>query len=103
MTIHSFQSPDARMPASGGIPDFEGKTVEHTKAKIVSISTLDIDDHAYRMDDSVKVLVECRVEGVDHKVNNDGDLVRIHLFKALDAVLVSWDMDLDAVKAALES
>jgi hypothetical protein len=103
MTIHNFQSPDARMPAPGHIPDFEGKTVEHTKAKIVSVGRLDINDEVYRMDDSIKVLVECRVEGIDHKVNADGDLERVHLLKALDAVVVSWDMDLDGLKKALES
>jgi hypothetical protein len=103
MSIHHFQSPDARPPVRSRIPDFESTAVEHTKAKITSVARLDIDDQVFRMDDAVKVVVECRVEGIDHKVNADGDLERVHLLKALDAVVVSWDMDLDGLKKALES
>jgi hypothetical protein len=102
MTVHNFSSPDARMPVRTSIPDFESKTVEHTKAKITSVARLDVDDKVFRMDDAVKVVVECRVEGIDHKVNADGALERVHLLKAIDAVVVTWDMDLDALKAVLD-
>lgn len=102
MTVHNFQSPDARMPAPTGIPDFEGVTVEHTKAKIVSVGRLEIDDAVYRLDETLKVLVECQVTGIDHKATLDGDLERVHLLKAIDAVVVTWDTDFDTLKNALE-
>jgi hypothetical protein len=103
MTVFNFQSGDARMPVAASIPLFEGRAVEHTRARIVSVGRLDVGDAVYRVDETVKILVECRVDGIDHKVNTDGDLERVHLLKAIDAVPVAWDMDLEALRKALES
>lgn len=98
MTIHQFQSPDARMPVRVNIPTFEGMAVDHTKARITSIARLDIDDAVYRLDESVRVVVTCQVAGIDHKANADGDLERVHLLKAIDATIIGWDVDVSDLK-----
>jgi hypothetical protein len=76
-----------------GIPDFEGKEVEFTAAKIVSVGALEVDDMVWRIDDYVRMVVECRVLKVGHDVNEKtGKLVRVHTLKAIDTkVLKSWD------------
>ena len=74
------------------LPDFEGKTVKYTAAKITSVSGLEVDDAVWRVDQYVRLEVECRVVGIDHKVNEkSGDLVRVHLLKAVDSKVLPWD------------
>jgi hypothetical protein len=83
------------------IPDFEGVKVDLTKARVTSTNRLEIDDRVLRMDDTVKLLIECRVQGVDHKVNPSGQLERIHLLKAMNSLVLDWDMDLDELREHL--
>lgn len=74
------------------IPMFEGKEVAATAAKVTSVSTLEIDDRVWRVDDFVKMEIEARVISVDHKVNErTGKLVRVHQIKAVDCRVVAWD------------
>jgi hypothetical protein len=81
------------------IPDFEGQEVSFTKGKITSVSGLEIGDQVFRMDETVRMVVESRVIGIDHKVNaTTGKLERVHLMKALDSVVIAWDLDLDQLR-----
>jgi len=73
------------------IPSFEGKEVALTKAKITSIA-LRIEDRVFRVDEYVRMYIEGRVSGIDHKVNDKtGGLERIHVIKAIDGKVVEWD------------
>lgn len=77
-----------------GIPDFEGQVVQATKAKITSVTGLEIDDRALRMDDTVTLLVQCRVVGVQHQVHEaSGELHRVHTLKAIDSQILNEDFD----------
>lgn len=74
------------------IPAFEGQEVTFTKAKVTSVSGLEIGDAVMKMDDMVEMTVTGRILGVDHKVNSAGKLERVHLIKAIETELVrSWD------------
>lgn len=86
-----------------GIPAFEGEEVVATKAKITSVSGLEVGDRVFRLDESVKLIVECRVIGVDHKPNGGGKLERVQLLKAIDSLVIDWVMDLDSLRDALQS
>lgn len=80
------------------IPNFEGEEVSATKGKITSVSGLEVGDQVFRMDETVRMVVECRVVGVDHKVNAAGKLERVHMMKALDSVVIDWNLDLEALR-----
>lgn len=74
------------------IPPFEGQEVSFTKAKVTSVSGLEIGDAVMKMDDMVEMRVTGRILGVDHKVNAAGKLERVHLIKAIETDLIkSWD------------
>lgn len=80
-----------RSSVGSSIPNFEGQEVQFTKGKVTSASNLEIDDQVFKVDDIVKVLIECRVVSVDHKANErSGSLERIHTFKAIDAQIVPY-------------
>lgn len=83
------------------IPNFEGEEVTATKVKITSVAGLEIDDRVFRMDESVKLVIEARVVGIDHKPNAAGKLERVHLLKAIDSLIVDWSLDMDGLKEAL--
>ncbi len=80
------------------IPSFEGEEVAATKGKITSVNGLEVGDQVFRMDETVRMVVECRVIGIDHKVNPAGKLERVHNFKAIDSVVVDWNLDLEALR-----
>ena len=54
------------------------------------------------MDETVRLVVECRVVGIDHKVNPAGKLERVHNFKAIDSVVIDWQLDLEALRDGLK-
>lgn len=83
------------------IPNFEGEEVFSTKAKITSVAGLEVGDRVFRMDESVKLVIEARVVGIDHKPNPQGKLERVHLLKAIDSLVIGWGMDMDALREAL--
>lgn len=85
------------------IPNFEGAEVTHTKARVVSASSIDIGDQVFRIDDTVRMVVETRVEGIGHDVDKDGKLVRVHRMRVLDSVVIDWTMDLDVLRQGLQS
>lgn len=92
--IDPFAQPATSLPAGGHvpIPSFEGQEVDFTKAKVTSVSGLEIGDAVLRMDDMVEMRITARVVGVDHKVNSAGKLERVHLIKAIESDLIkSWD------------
>lgn len=84
------------------IPRFEGDEVIATKAKITSVGGLEIGDRTFRLDESVKLVVEARVVGIDHKVNTAGKLERVHVLKAIDSLVIDWGLDMDALREALQ-
>ena len=53
------------------------------------------------MDQVVRMVVECRVVGIDHKVNQQGDLERVHMMKAVDSIVIDWNADLDTLREGL--
>lgn len=97
--VHSLQG--ERFP-NPEIPRFEGEDVTFTKAKITSVSGLEIGDQVFRMDQVVRMVVEARVVGIDHKVNAEGRLERIHQMKALDSIVIDWNADLESLRDGLQ-
>lgn len=97
--VHSIQG--ERFEPSD-IPRFEGEEVQFTKAKITSVSGLEIGDRVFRMDQVVRMVVEARVVGIDHKVNHDGKLERVHNMKALDSIVIDWNADLETLRDGLQ-
>lgn len=83
---------------SAPIPSFEGEEVSATKGKITSVNGLEVGDQVFRMDETVRMVVECRVIGIDHKVDPAGKLVRVHNFKAIDSVVIDWKLDLESLR-----
>ena len=74
------------------LPQFEGKEVEFTAAKITSVAGLEIEDSVWPMDHYVRMVIEARVVGIDHKVNEKtGKLGRVHLLKAVDSKVIPWE------------
>lgn len=83
--------------------EFEGHPVHFTKAKVTSVAGLEIGDAIFRVDDVVRMFVECRVVGIDHKTNDKtGKMERVHLMKAVDSLVVDWGMDIDQLREALK-
>lgn len=81
------------------LPDFEGKEVSLSSGKVFSVRPLDLDGAVYAMDEIVKVVVEARVAGVHHDVDETtGKLVRVHKLKALEGAVVEWDFDLESLR-----
>lgn len=97
--VHSIQG---ERYAPSHIPRFEGEEVNFTKATITSVSGLEIGDQSFRMDQVVRMVVEARVVGIDHKVNNDGKLERVHRMKALDSIVIDWNADLETLRDGLQ-
>lgn len=94
-------SEEASTPDQVIIPNFEGQEVSFTKGKITSVSGLEVGDQVFHMDEVVRMVVECRVVGVDHKVNPAGKLERVHLMKALDSIVIDWNLDLEQLRDGL--
>lgn len=99
--VHSIQGEQFEKTFDAEIPTFEGEPVAGTKAKLSSVGGLEVGDKAFRMDETVRMVVECRVVGVDHKVNPDGKLERVHHFKAIDSIVIDWKLDLDTLREEL--
>jgi len=79
-------------PAYPPIPAFEGKPVETTKVRMSSTLGLDIQNTVLHTDEIVRLIVECRVTGIAHMVNDrTGSLERIQTLKAIDVELSPWD------------
>ncbi len=73
------------------IPAFEGHEVHGTKLRLVSALALEIDDRVLRHDHIVRLAVEARIVGVDHRVNDrNGSLDRIHTAKVLEVEFLPW-------------
>lgn len=73
------------------IPDFEGKTVAQTKAKITSTTGLEVNDQVWSLDEFVRMEIEGKVVAIDHKVDEkSGLLYRVHTIKAIDTRVLSW-------------
>lgn len=88
--------------AQSEVPKFEGNEVAGTKAQITSVSALEIGDKVFGLDEVVKIVVEARVQNIQHKVDQaSGKLYRVHTLKAADVVVVDWDMDLDELRDSL--
>lgn len=83
------------------IPNFEGEEVVATLAKITSVAGLEIEDRVFRMDETVRLVIEARVVDVGFKPNSAGKLVRVHLLKAIDSMIIDWAMDMDGLREAL--
>lgn len=77
--------------ASPPVPTFEGHAVSTTKLRLVTPSSIDIENVVLRMDDIVRIVVEGRVTKVDHVVNEKtGELERIQTVKVLDIGFAPW-------------
>jgi hypothetical protein len=94
-SIEELEIQDER-PSSGDmsskLPDFEGKHVATTKVRLASTLGLDINNVVLHTDDIVRIVVEARVTGISHQVNErSGDLERIQTLKAIEVTLTPWD------------
>lgn len=77
-------------------PTFEGKDVHASALKIANSAVLELTDVVLAMDDIIQIVVEARVNGIDHRVHEaSGSLVRVHTAKALNARLVPFNEDYD--------
>lgn len=94
-------APAASAEPAAEIPQFEGQHVATTKGKITSVSGLEVGDEVFRLDQTVRLVVECQVVGIDHKVAANGKLERVHLLKAVDSVVVDWELSLDTLREEL--
>lgn len=99
--IVGADDPKNERPKRDSLYDFEGEPVSRTKAKVTSAANLEVNDGIYRVDDTVKLVVECRVVGVDHKVASDGKIERVHTFKAIDSLMIDWNIDIDDLRDGL--
>lgn len=78
------------------IPDFEGKSVDACSLKLTNSAALDLPGEVLRVDDIIQILVEARVTGVGHLVDErTGNLVRLQTAKPIDARLVPYNPDYD--------
>lgn len=78
------------------IPPFEGKDVDGTALKIANSSILDLTDVVLGVDDIIQIVVEARVNSVNHVVHEPtGRLVRLHTAKAMSATLKPFNPDYD--------
>jgi hypothetical protein len=85
---------DEKLPASSGLPDFEGQPVMSTRLRLTSVSGLEVDDDVSHIDEIVKMYIEGRVVRVDHVVEEKtGFLLRVHTVKVLDAIQLPWGFD----------
>lgn len=88
----SIQYEQREGKVGSNLPKFEGKEVGFTGAKITSVGSLEIEDAIWPVDHYVRMVVECRVVGIDHKVNEKtGLLGRVHVLKAIDSQVIAWD------------
>ena len=86
--------PEDGTPATRGpdIPFFEGKPVTTTKLKVTSTAGLDIENRVLKTDDIIRIVVEARVAGVNHVVNErSGEMERVHTAKALTVEITPWN------------
>lgn len=97
--VHSIQGESFR-PSE--IPRFEGDEVASTKAKVTGSTNLDVNDDVFKMDQVVRMVVEARVEGVNHVVDKDGKLTRVHNMKVIDSIVIAWGADLESLRDGLE-
>lgn len=77
---------------------FEGEKVSRTKGKVTSAANLEVGDQVFKVDQVVRLVIEARVAGVDHRVANDGKIERVHTLKVFDATVIDWDLDLASIK-----
>lgn len=100
-TILSIQGEtvDAGLPE---IPAFEGNPVASTRAKVTGSTSLDVGDEVFRMDDVVRMVVEARVDSINHVVDKDGKLCRVHAMKVVDSIVIEWAADLSALRDGLK-
>lgn len=84
------QAPTTHVPEPL-LPTFEGKPVDASALKLAAPPILELDDNYFGMDDIVQIVVEARVNGVDHRVHEaSGKLLRVHTAKALSARLLPY-------------
>ena len=74
------------------LPQFEGQDVAFAKAKLTSVSALEVDDEVLRLDQMVRMNVEGRVVRIDHVVNAvTGSLERIQTIKVIEGIILHGD------------
>jgi len=71
------------------LPQFEGQDVSFAKAKLTSVTALEIDDRVLRLDEMVSMYVDGRVVRIDHVVNDKtGHLERVQTIKVIEGQIV---------------
>lgn len=79
-----------------GLPKFEGQEVNDSRFKLTSVTDLEVDESAHRIDDIMRLFVEGRITRVDHVVDEKtGLLKRVHTIKVIDAIPLPWDFSTD--------
>lgn len=74
------------------VPNFEGRSVDGLRVKVVGRADLDDLDEVLSVDDRVLMLAEYRVVGVRHYVDEkNGDLIREASIKPIRMDLHPWD------------
>lgn len=67
------------------LPQFEGQDVTFAKARLTSVSGMEIDDEVLHLDQIVSMNVEGRVIRIDHVVNErTGILERVQTIKVIE-------------------
>jgi hypothetical protein len=77
------------VPVTNPIPHFEGQEVASTRAKMTSVASLDVENVVLTTDETVRVVIEARVVGVDHRVNErSGLLERVQTLRPVEVLAV---------------
>ena len=75
-------------------PDFDGKVVDDVAMKFSGLaSAIPCEDKVLRIDNVVRVTMEGVVTAVEHKVDKDGNLIRIQTVKPQDVQFTPFDPD----------
>ncbi len=81
------------------IPSFEGQPVDGTKIRLTGVAGLEVDE-VLKMDQVVRIVVEGRVTGIGHAVEEKtGRLFRVHAVKIAEAHQVPYDYDAEIDRA----
>lgn len=86
--------PEYQEPRQAALMEFEGVPVHFTSGKVTSASKLEIQDRVLKMDQKIVMVLELRVNDVDHKVDEtSGKVTRVHGLKAIDAFICDTDFE----------
>lgn len=87
-------APDYTAPRAGSIGKFEGEDIHFAVAKLAGASKVEIGDRIFKTDQKVVMVLELRVQGINHEVNETtGQMTRNQKLKLIDAFVCNTDFE----------